>query len=84
MDSSITFPPTLGFSNDVHVLGRCSEPGWEAGALTPATRSSNGVQSPRLIRNTKSRCRMQKRLATGFELSTAGESVICERPRVIW
>jgi hypothetical protein len=39
-----------------------------ASARMPATKSSNGVQSPRLIRKLKSRCWLRKRLATGFEL----------------
>jgi len=34
---------------------------------TPARKSSNGVQSPRLFRKLKSRHWLRKRLATGFE-----------------
>jgi hypothetical protein len=41
---------------------------------TPGRKSSNGVQSPRLFRKLKSRCRLRMQLAAGFELSRAGRA----------
>src|SRR5262245_58570781 len=54
---------------------QCVTEAWlNASALVPTRKSSNGVQSPRLLRKLNFRWRLRKRLLAGFELSSLTQS----------